>query len=123
MTTLTLKQLIFAPPYPEILFNGIKNRTFRVTGGGKFAVGDWLSFVYPDLVEFAQAQLADKYRKSFENLTDEDWKGHERFKSESEMYKIYSAWEGFQIGPKTEVDILVYRPFMLTGEIDRKSVV
>lgn len=111
-----LKQLIFGPPYPEILFTGEKTKTFRVTGGDNYHVGEFVIFCYPDLEEFARARILDKLHKTFETLSPIDWQGHERFKSEAEMYKVYSAWEGRVVGPKTELDILVYDNFRLTGK-------
>jgi len=109
------KSLIFAPPYPPILFTGEKIKTFRVTGGENYNPGDLLSLCYLDQEEFAIARLVDKYKRTFETLKDTDWQGHERFDSDMEMFRIYSIWEGFQVTPATSLDVLVYSDFKLTG--------
>lgn len=116
MTLLELKGLRFAPPYPPELFDGRKNKTFRVTRGERYNPGDFISLRYVDGEEFARAVVLGRYRKRFEELTDADWEGHERFASPEEMYKIYSNWEGFPVGPKTELDVIVYTNFRLTGK-------
>jgi len=112
-----LKKLLFADPLPSILFTGEKNKTFRVTGGERYEVGDKISLSYVDNEEFAQAIVVKKTRKRIEDLTKEDWEGHERFKSNSEMYSTYSNWARFSVTPKTELDIIEYSDFKLTGSI------
>lgn len=109
-----LKKLLFAPPYPRILFTGEKNKTFRVTSGERYNPGDIVSFCFLNNEEFAQATITRKYRKKFKDLNEEDWRGHERFQTPLEMYKTYSSWEGFSVGPETELDIIEYRDFRLT---------
>ena len=113
MSTQNPKPLIFGPPFPEILFTGEKTKTFRVTGAENFEKGDLISLVYPDLTEFARAQIIDKYLRTFATLTEEDWRGHERFSAER-MYQVYSAWEGFKVGPDTPLTVLVYGNFRST---------
>lgn len=112
-----LQKLLFAPPFPPILFTGEKNKTFRATGGERYKIGEFVSFCYVDGEEFARARIIDKLHKTFETLTESDWQGHERFGSEQEMYQTYSNWQRFQVGPKTELDILVYDNFYMTGRL------
>jgi hypothetical protein len=122
MTVIELKGLRFAAPYPPILFTGEKNKTFRVTGGERFNAGDFISLRYVDGEEFARAVVLEKYRKRFEELNERDWEGHERFASPEEMYRTYSNWQGFPVDPKTELDVIVYTNFRLTGKIRSNSV-
>jgi hypothetical protein len=112
-----LQKLLFAPPFPNILFTGEKNKTFRVTGGERYKIGEQVAFCYVSGEEFARARIIDKLRRTFETLTESDWQGHERFASEQEMYQTYSTWQRFQVGPKTELDILVYDNFYMTGRL------
>ena len=116
-----MEKLYFAAPYPPILFTGEKYKTFRLAGSSdKYSIGDLVSMCYPDDEEFAQSVVCSKYRKKFKDLTEEDWKGHERFESEETMYKTYENWNKRKIGPETEMDIIVYKDFKLTGK-PRKS--
>jgi len=112
-----LKKLTFAPPYPLILLTGEKTKTFRVTRGERYQVGDELSMVFLDGKEFAQATVSDNYQRQFKTLTPEDWQGHERFSSDKEMYDIYSNWEGFRVGPETNLRVICWKDFMLTGNL------
>jgi len=111
-----LKKLRFADPMPQILFTGEKNKTFRVTRGERYQIGDNISLCYVDGEEFAQATITNNYIKTFKELTPEDWNGHERFVSDEEMYAIYSKWEGFRIGPETELRVICYENFKPTKE-------
>ena len=115
-----LKKLIFAPPFPPTLLSGEKTKTFRVTGAERYNVGDKLSLVYPNGEEFARAVVSEKYSKTFETLTAQDWEGHERFVSNEEMYRTYSYWEGFNITPATNLTIVCYKDFKLI-EKSRKA--
>jgi hypothetical protein len=109
------KKLIFGPPYPSILFTGEKTKTFRVTGGNRYQIGDLVSLCTPEKEEFAQAAIFSKTRKRFYDLTTSDWKGHETFASEREMYIIYSNWQGFPVGGATPLDIIEYKDFRITN--------
>ena len=42
-------------------------------------------------------------------LTKEDWEGHEKFKSDKEMYKTYSKYYGFEATPETNVKIIKFK--------------
>jgi hypothetical protein len=110
-----LKKLLFAAPFPKILFTGEKTKTFRVTGGERYNPGDRISLCLVDGMEFAQAKVISKTRKRFRELTDLDWRGHERFSSEEEIYKTYSNWEGFKVTPETFLEIICYSDFTLTN--------
>lgn len=107
--------LIFAPPFPLTLFTGEKCKTFRVTGGERYNLGDLVSIRLIDSPEFARATIAARTHKRFYDLTDEDWEGHERFASDFDMYKTYSNWEGFPVGAATSLDILEYKDFRVTN--------
>lgn len=105
------KKLIFGRPYPPILFTGEKNRTFRVTGGERYNVGDLIELCLEDGKAFARAVVSRKTRKTFSELEERDWQGHERFSSDEEMYLTYSNWQGFPVTPETSLDIIEYNDF------------
>ena len=117
------KKLLFAPPFPSILFSGEKTKTFRVSGGERYNLGDFLSLCDEKGEEFTRAVVSNKNRKTFQELTDSDWQGHERFNSHEEMYKTYSNWQKFQVKPSTSLDIIEYKAFRITNESLVKQLV
>jgi len=110
----TIKKLYFGPPYPRILFTGDKNKTFRVSSGDRYNVDDDISLCCADGREFAKATVSRKTRKTFAELEERDWEGHERFSSERDMYMTYSNWERSPVTPETSLDIIEYKNFAVT---------
>lgn len=103
------KRLRFYGDLPELVLKGLKTSTWRINDEKGISVGDDLSLCRNDYTEFAKAKVIDVKNTTFESLTDEDKKGHEEFNSDDEMYKIYSGYYGFPIGPKTELKIIRFR--------------
>jgi len=91
-----MKKLKFANPLPELVLNKKKDTTWRINDEKDLNVNDELSLCYGDLEnkdqEFAKAKIIWVKDTTFENLTNEDREGHEKFNSEEEMYKTYSKY-------------------------------
>lgn len=99
----------FAPPIPQILYTGDKKSTFRVTGSEeikRIVPGTSLSLRLLTDHEFARVICNKTKITTFAELTEEDWKGHERFASVEEMLQIYSNWEKRAITLDTELKII-----------------
>ena len=45
----------------------------------------------------------------FGELTDEDWKGHEKFESEKKMYDTYSKYYNQKVGENSPVKIIKFK--------------
>ncbi|MBT3398011.1 ASCH domain-containing protein [archaeon] len=108
-----MKVLYFGEPIPEILVEGNKNSTFRVCDSQNIRQGDLISFLLPDDTPFAEVQCTGTKMTRFEDLTPEDWEGHERFPSDVKMFEIYSNWEKRPITKSDSVKIIrfEYRTF------------
>ena len=104
-----MKQLKFANPLPERVLNGEKTATWRINDKKGIVKGDKLSLCYHDGREFAKAIAIRVKETRFKDLTEEDWKGHEKFSSEEEMYKTYSDYYGFEVTPETKVKLIRFR--------------
>lgn len=104
-----MKTLKFQPHLvPEIL-SGQKISTWRLFDDKNLQVGDELSFINKETGEiFGTAIITSLEIKTLGTLTDEDWKGHERYASEEAMYASFRAYYGDTVGPDTEVKMLKF---------------
>lgn len=73
--------------------------------------GDELSFVNKDTKkEFAQAKILSLTEKEFDQLTEDDWAGHEKYSSEQEMYNAFQSFYPEEIIDKhTKVKIIKFK--------------
>jgi hypothetical protein len=59
--------------------------------------------------EFARAIITSIKMTTLGKLKKEDKEGHEKFKSDKEMYRAYSAYYGFDANKGTEVKVIKFR--------------
>jgi len=59
--------------------------------------------------EFARAKITSVRETSFEELTDDDWDGHEKFNSEKEMYKTYSGYYNCEVTENNSVKVIKFK--------------
>jgi len=108
-----MKKLKFAEPLPKLVLTGRKDTTWRVGDEKNITCGDRLSLCYSDGLnkenEFAKAVVLWTKETTFENLTNEDYEGHEKFNSENEMYNTYSKYYKMKITPQTKVKVVKFK--------------
>lgn len=104
-----MKRLKFSEPLPEKILNGEKDTTWRINDDKNIMVNDILSLCHKDGTEFAKAEVIKVKETTLGNLTDDDKKGHESFKSDEEMYKTYSAYYKTQVTSETKVKIIKFK--------------
>jgi hypothetical protein len=104
-----MKRLKFSELLPVLILSGQKNTTWRINDDKNIEVGDTISLCYNDGREFAKAEVIQVKETTFENLTEEDKKGHEKFSSDEEMYETYSRYYKMEVTPKTKVKIIKFR--------------
>ena len=104
-----MKTLKFKPHLVEQILRGQKTSTWRLFDEKDLQEGDQLTFLNKESLEaFGTATIASLYTKTLGTLEDADWKGHERFASEEEMYATYRSYYGDGVGPETEVKIISF---------------
>jgi len=104
-----MKTLKFAPDLVEKILAGTKTSTWRLFDDKDLQQGDKLLFLNKEtLEEFGTAVITSLYTRTLGTLTDEDWEGHERYKSDEEMYATYRSYYGDQISENSEVKILSF---------------
>lgn len=106
-----MKRLKFAPELVAKVLSGKKFSTWRINDDKNIQKGDVISLCHVNGEEFAKAEIIKVKETIFENLTEEDWKGHEKFKSEKEMYETYSEYYNTKVTPKTKLKIIKFGLF------------
>lgn len=102
-----MKTLKFRKHLSELIVQGEKSTTWRLFDDKDLSVGDTVSFlVWETGKEFARAKLLDVRETVFGELSDEDWKGHEKFNSDKEMYATYSKYYGREVTPESPVKVI-----------------
>lgn len=105
-----MKTLKFRPSLVKPILNGEKDTTWRLFDDKNISKGDQLSLVnWRTKEEFAQAEVVSVTEKSLKELTDEDWQGHEKYKSKQEMYDTYSTYYHKPINENTEIKIIKFK--------------
>lgn len=104
-----MKRLRFAEPLPGLVLNGVKNTTWRINDDKDLSVGDELQLCYVDGREFAKAKIIKVRETKFQDLTQDDNDGHEKFSSEKEMYETYSKYYNLKVTPQTRVKVIKFR--------------
>ena len=107
--SLYMKQLKFSEPLPKLVLGRQKDTTWRINDNKQITAGDQLSLCYNDGQEFAKTEVIWVKETTFQNLTEEDKEGHEKFSSEKEMYQTYSGYYNMKVEPKTRVKIIKFR--------------
>ncbi|MFW5853021.1 MAG: ASCH domain-containing protein [Patescibacteria group bacterium] len=104
-----MKQLKFTEPLPNLVLGGQKDTTWRINDDKEISTGDQLSLCCNDEREFTKAEVIWIKETTFENLTNEDKEGHEKFSSDEEMLQTYSGYYNIKIEPKTKVKVIKFK--------------
>jgi len=103
-----MKRLKFSDIHIKPIINKDKNITWRINDEKKLSVGDVISCCDVMGKEFAKGKIISVKESTFENLTDEDKKAHEKFSSDEEMYQTYSKYYKMKVTPKTKLKIIKF---------------
>lgn len=104
-----MKTLKFRPELVKKIISGEKTSTWRIFDDKNLTIGDELTFINKETLEiFGYAKITSLYEKTLGTLSDDDWKGHERFSSEEEMYETYRKYYGEGVNKNTKVKILTF---------------
>ena len=104
-----MKTLKFIEKLSKLILSGEKTTTWRLFDDKDLQVGDEVSFLVKEtLEEFAQARLTEVKVTTFENLTADDFDGHEKYDSKEEMYKVYSGYYQREVDKNSPVKIIKF---------------
>lgn len=105
-----MKILKFEKKLIPLILSGQKTSTWRLFDEKNINEGDELSLVDAETgKELARAKVHSVKETTFGNLTKEDKKGHESFRSDNEMYKTYSNYYNKTVNKKTPVKVVRFQ--------------
>ena len=104
METMSLK---FEPELAELVLNGEKTCTWRLLNEKIFQIGQTIELIKrPEMVVFASAIITSLANKTMGELNEDDKLGHEKFKSDEELFNTYSRYYKEQIDESTQVTVI-----------------
>lgn len=105
-----MKTLKFHPDLVDLILDGSKSTTWRLWDDKNISVGDEVSFT--DSLEnkqFTQAIITEVKEKTFAEMTDDDWEGHERYEDENDLYQSFSKYYNKKVDKYTVVKIIKFK--------------
>lgn len=107
---MTNKTIKFSPDLVPLILSGSKTSTWRIFDDKDLKEGDKVDFIKrPELTKFATAILTSVIEKKLGELTEKDKVGHEKFKSDEEMYKTYEGYYNKPVGPETKIKLIRFK--------------
>jgi hypothetical protein len=103
------KTLKFEPHLVPLILSGEKTATWRLFDDKGLSSGDRIKFLNSETKEkIAEAKLTAVVEKSFAELTEADWAGHEKFASDEVMYETYARMYKQPINAQTKLKIIKF---------------
>src|SRR4030042_4850059 len=98
------KKLHFSSPLVNLVLSGRKTVTWRLWDDKDLKVGDIVDCLESGTEKnFATFKIIKVNKKKMGKLTINDKEGHEDFKNEKEMYRVYSNYYEREVTPDTLV--------------------
>lgn len=105
-----MKQLGFIEELIPLVKSGEKTVTWRVNDDKNLSAGDTIEAVEAVTRKpFCKIELLSVRTTTFGKLSEDDWKGHEKFPTKQAMYDQYTKNYGFAIGPETPLKVIKFR--------------
>ena len=102
-----MKLLKFRDYLVPLVISGEKNSTWRLFDDKSLVTGDEIELrQFGKEESFAKGIVTKVVEKPFRELTADDKKGHEVFKSDDAMYRTYTEYYKTSVGPNTLVKII-----------------
>ena len=104
-----MKTLKFRKNLSELILKDEKDITWRLFDDKDLSVDDEISFMIKETgEEFLKAKIVAVKETTFGALKEEDWEGHEKFKSEKEMYETYSEYYKRDVNKDSPVKVIKF---------------
>ena len=111
------KTLKFENDLAELILQGKKTTTWRLFDDKNLKEKDVVTLIRrPEMTPFAQAKLVEVIEKLMRELTEKDKTGHEKFKTDKQMYTTYSQYCQKKIESKTPVKIIKFELIKIINE-------
>jgi hypothetical protein len=87
--------------------SGEKTTTFRLFDDKNIVEGEEVELIiWEENKVFTNAKITKVMEKPFSDLTEEDFKGHEKYSSDEEMYNSFKEYYGDKVNSNTIVKII-----------------
>jgi len=104
------KKLHFASNLIPLILSRKKTVTLRLWDDKNLSKGDCVDFIETGTEKlFATARIIKTVKEPFGKLLLQDIDGHEKYKSNKEMYQIFHKYYQKPVGPETIVKIVSFR--------------
>ena len=105
-----MKTLKFRKKLAQLIIDGNKTTTWRLFDDKNLSVGDCISFRISETgEEFLQIEILSTNEVKFNELTQSDWEGHEKYDSEKKMYETFEKYYNRTVDGNTLVKIIKFR--------------
>lgn len=105
-----MKTLKFRHNLIEEILSGRKTATWRLFDDKDLRVGDKIELLDWDSKEkFAEAEIVNIEEKKLQDVTDEDFRGHEKFENKEEMMETYKGYYGERVDGNVIMKIIEFR--------------
>lgn len=105
-----MKNLKFDSNLVSKILSGEKTSTWRLFDDKDLKNGDELIFIEKETgKEFAKAVIISAREKKFEDLNDEDFKGHRKYDTEKEMYEDFQKYYNLPVTPTSILKVIDFQ--------------
>ena len=102
-----MKTLKFIPELRDMILAGEKDTTWRPFDDKNLKSGDVIELLTSGTQEkFATAVAVEVKSKTFGELDNDDWDGHEKFSSKKEMFETYTKYMQRPVTPESPLKIV-----------------
>lgn len=103
------KTLKFAENLVPLVLSGKKTSTWRLFDDKDLQAGDELSFINRTTgEEFAKTQIVSVREKTFKELDDADFDGHEAYENREKMIETYRSYYGNTVMIDTPIKLIKF---------------
>jgi hypothetical protein len=105
-----MKTLKFSGNLLRSIITGKKTTTWRINDEKNITEGETISLINKNTMkEFVKAEVVSIRETTFEKINESDRNGHEKFRSDKEMYEIYSNYYKIKVTPKTKLKVIKFK--------------
>ncbi|MEX0913156.1 MAG: ASCH domain-containing protein [Candidatus Paceibacterota bacterium] len=105
-----MKKLKFEHSLVEMILDGRKTATWRIFDDKNLTVGDTLELIEFETGEvFVRAEIVGIKEKSLGEVTEDDFDGHETYKSKEEMLNTYRGYYGDRVDWNTTAKMIHFK--------------
>lgn len=104
-----MKVLKFAPHLIPSIFSGEKTSTWRLFDDKNLSLEDDLVFKNSENGEIiGHGKIISFYEKELQNISGEDYNGHEKFENTDQMLEVYRGYYGNKVDYDSVIKIIKF---------------